>query len=110
VAAKRIQCGPKDCDGIVAHQISDKTFQVGRKEQRVTMTGDHWSGLATCPVNPKHQTSIVVTDGKVDASDLRYKEEVTPTSPGWSSSSRSARPDAASFACLAARVAWSRST
>ena len=28
-----------------------------------------------CPNNPKHQTSIVVTDGKVDASELRYKEE-----------------------------------
>ena len=25
--------------------------------------------------NPKHQTSIVVADGKVDDSELRYKEE-----------------------------------
>ena len=39
------------------------------------MTGNNWSTLATCPKNPKHQASIVVTDGKVDASLLRYKEE-----------------------------------
>jgi hypothetical protein len=39
------------------------------------MTGNNWSTLATCPKNPKHQTSIVVTDGKVDASLLRYKED-----------------------------------
>ena len=39
------------------------------------MTDSNWSSLATCPENPKHQTSIVVTDGKVDASELRYKEE-----------------------------------
>ncbi len=31
--------------------------------------------MATCPKNPQHQTSIVVTDGKVDATLLRYKEE-----------------------------------
>jgi hypothetical protein len=31
--------------------------------------------MATCPKNPKHQTSIVLTNGKVDASKLRYKDE-----------------------------------
>ena len=74
MAVKRIQCADKNCDGIIAHQISDKTFELRRLNQGVTMTGQNWSSLATCPINPKHQTSIVVTDGKVDASVLRYKD------------------------------------
>jgi hypothetical protein len=32
--------------------------------------------MATCPEHPEHQTSIVVTDGKLDTSELRYQEEV----------------------------------
>jgi hypothetical protein len=39
------------------------------------MTGSNLSTLATCPKNPKHQTFIVITDGKVDASLLRYRED-----------------------------------
>lgn len=72
---KKIQCADRNCDGIIAHQISDKTFELKRLDQGVTMTGTNWSSLATCPKNPKHQTSIVVNDGQVDASLLRYKEE-----------------------------------
>jgi hypothetical protein len=53
-------------------------FELKRLDQAVTMTGNNWSTLATCPKNPKHQTSIVVTDGRVDASLLRYKEEGEP--------------------------------
>jgi hypothetical protein len=60
---------------VVAHQVSDKTFSLKRLDQSFTMTGDHWSAMATCPKHPEHQTSIVVTDGKVDASELRYKED-----------------------------------
>lgn len=75
MAVKKIQCADPHCDGIIAHQISDKTFELKRLDQGVTMTGNNWSSLATCPKNPKHQTSIVVTDGKVDTSELRYKEE-----------------------------------
>ncbi len=75
MAVKKIQCADPHCDAIIAHQISDKTFELKRTDQMVTMTGTHWSSLATCPKNPTHQTSIVVTDGKVDTSVLRYKEE-----------------------------------
>jgi hypothetical protein len=75
MAIKKIQCADPHCDGIIAHQISDKTFELKRLDQGVTMTGSNWSTMATCPKNPKHQASIVVTDGKVDASLLRYKEE-----------------------------------
>jgi hypothetical protein len=75
VAVKRIQCADPHCDGIIAHQISDKTFELKRVDQAVTMTGSNWSAMGTCPKNPKHQTSIVVTDGKVDASELRYKDD-----------------------------------
>ena len=75
MAVKKIQCADKNCDGTIAHQISDKTFELKRTDQLVTMTGNSWSSLATCPKDPKHQTSIVVNDGKVDASLLRYKEE-----------------------------------
>lgn len=39
------------------------------------MTGDNWSSMATCPRNANHQASIVVTDGKVDEAELRYKDE-----------------------------------
>jgi len=39
------------------------------------MTITNGSTMATCPKNPKHRTSIVVNDGQVDASHLRYKEE-----------------------------------
>jgi hypothetical protein len=31
--------------------------------------------MATCPINHQHQTAIVVTDGVVDASGLRYGED-----------------------------------
>jgi len=75
MAVKKIQCAEPNCDGIVAHQLSDKTFELKRLDQGVTMTGNSWSSMATCPKNPNHQTSIVVNDGKVDASELRYKEE-----------------------------------
>jgi hypothetical protein len=75
VAVKKIQCADPHCDGIIAHQISDKTFELKRTDQMVTMTGNHWSSMASCPKNPEHRTSIVVTDGKVDASELRYKED-----------------------------------
>ncbi len=75
MAIKRIQCADPHCDAIIAHQISDKTFELKRTDQMVTMTGNHWSSMATCPKNPAHQTSIVVTDGKVDTSVLRYREE-----------------------------------
>jgi hypothetical protein len=34
-----------------------------------------WSGIATCPINPQHHTAIVVTDGNVDASGLRYGQK-----------------------------------
>jgi hypothetical protein len=78
MAVKKIQCADPHCDGVIAHQISDKTFELKRLDQAVTMTGNNWSTLATCPKNPKHQTSIVVTDGRVDASLLRYKEEARP--------------------------------
>ncbi len=75
MAVKKIQCADPHCDAIIAHQISDKTFELKRTDQMVTMTGNHWSSMATCPKNPAHQTSIVVTDGKVDTSVLRYREE-----------------------------------
>lgn len=75
MAVKRIQCADPNCDGIIAHQITDKTFELKRTDQTVMMTGGNWSTMATCPRNSKHQTSIVVTDGQVDASQLRYKEE-----------------------------------
>ena len=75
MAVKKIKCADPHCDGIIAHQISDKTFELKRTDQMVTMTGNHWSSMATCPKNPAHQTSIVVTEGKVDASELRYKED-----------------------------------
>jgi len=65
----------RNCDGIIAHQISDKTFELKRTDQMVTMTGNSWSSLATCPKNAQHQTSIVVNDGQVDASELRYKDD-----------------------------------
>ncbi len=74
MAVKKIQCADLHCDGIIAHQISDKTFELKRTDQMVTITGNHWSSLATCPKNPAHQTSIVVTDGQVDTTVLRYKE------------------------------------
>ncbi len=75
MAVMKIQCADPHCDGIIAHQISDKTFELKRTDQMVTMTGNHWSSMATCPKNPGHQTSIVVTDGKVDTSVLRYKQD-----------------------------------
>jgi hypothetical protein len=75
MAVKKLLCSNPNCDGVILHQISDKTFELKRLDQTVTMTGDHWSSMATCPKNPKHQTSIVVNDGKVDASQLRYKQE-----------------------------------
>ncbi len=75
MAVKKIQCADSHCDAIIAHQISDKTFELRRTDQMVTMTGMNWSSIATCPKNPAHQTSIVVSDGKVDATLLRYKEE-----------------------------------
>jgi hypothetical protein len=66
---------------VILHQISDKTFELRRLDQAVTMTGDSWSSMATCPLNPNHQTSIVVVGGKVDASELRYKEEGADDEP-----------------------------
>ena len=72
---KRIQCADPHCDAIIAHQISDETFGLKRTDQMVTMTGNHWTSMATCPKNPAHQTSIVVTDGKVDTSVLHDKED-----------------------------------
>ncbi len=72
---KKIQCADPHCDAIIAHQISDKTFELKRTDQFITTTGSNWSSMATCPKNPAHQTSIVVTDGKVDTSMLRYKED-----------------------------------
>ncbi len=75
MAVKKIQCADPHCDGIIAHQISDKTFELKRTDQMVTMTGNHWLSLATCPKNPAHQTSIVASEGKVDTSELRYREE-----------------------------------
>jgi hypothetical protein len=32
-AVKRIQRADKNCDGIIAHQISDKTFELKRLDQ-----------------------------------------------------------------------------
>ena len=75
MAVKKIQCADPNCDGVIAHQISEKTIELKRLDQGVVMTGNSWSSMATCPKNPKHQTAIVVNDGKVDASELRYKDE-----------------------------------
>jgi hypothetical protein len=68
MAVKKLLCANSSCDGVFLHQISEKTFGLERLDQTVTMTGDHWSSMATCPKNPTHQTSIVVSDGKVDPS------------------------------------------
>ena len=86
MAVKKVRCSHAKCDMVVAHQVSDKTFSLKRLDQSFTMTGDNWSPMATCPKHPEHQTSIVVTDGKVDASELRYKEEGGESDSGEGSS------------------------
>lgn len=73
---KKLLCSDPNCDKVVAHQITDKTFELRRLNQSVTMTGENFSGMATCPENPDHpQTSIVVTGGKLDTSAIRFKDE-----------------------------------
>jgi hypothetical protein len=52
MAVKKIQCADPHCDGVIAHQISDKTFELKRLDQAVTMTGNNWSTLATSPRIP----------------------------------------------------------
>jgi hypothetical protein len=49
IAVKKIQCADPHCDGVIAHQISDKTFELKRLDQAVTMTGNNWSTLARLP-------------------------------------------------------------
>ena len=36
MAVKKIQCADPDCDGVIAHQISVKTFELKRLDQAVT--------------------------------------------------------------------------
>jgi len=40
--APSASCAAKNCDRIVAHQLTDKTFELRRLNQSVTMTGDNW--------------------------------------------------------------------
>ena len=77
MATKRIGCGDPNCNGVIAHQVTDKTFEIKLLDQSMLMSGENWSTLASCPWNPKHQTAITVTDGKVDTSivPLRYLDE-----------------------------------
>ena len=75
MAVKKILCSDPNCDTVLAHQLTDKTVELKRLDQMTTATGENWSLLATCPKHPEHKTSLVVNDGKLDDSELRFKEE-----------------------------------
>jgi hypothetical protein len=74
MAVKKILCSDANCDNVIAHQLTDKTVELKRLDQMTTATGDNWSLLATCPKHPEHKTSLVVNAGKLDESELRYKD------------------------------------
>lgn len=81
---KKILCTDAP-DQVVAHQLSDNMIELKRLDQKIIITGNDFSVMATSPksVNGTPQyTTITATNGKIDEADLQYKEEkpvVPPT-------------------------------
>lgn len=75
---RRIMCSNPECKGVFAHQISQRSIEYGRQDQRLLVTGLDWVAIGTCgEYKCQEKTSITCKDGKIDESELRY-EAVTP--------------------------------
>jgi hypothetical protein len=69
----------RECGSVFAHLISDKTIDIRRKHQNFLITGNDYSVIGTCP-RCEHRTSLVVTKGVVDLTDVEFKED-NPAEP-----------------------------
>lgn len=63
---------------VVAHQLSDNMIELVRLDQKIIITGNDFSVMATSPkhLNGKSvYTTITATGGKIDTAELDYKPE-----------------------------------
>ena len=70
-------------DQVVAHQLSDNMIELKRLDQKIIITGNDFSVMATSPkaINGQNPyTTITATDGKIDTTDIQYKPDA-PTPP-----------------------------
>lgn len=69
---------------VVAHQLADNHIELVRQDQKIIITGNDFSVMATSPkhVDGKNvYTTITATDGKIDEDDIEYKPEKTEEPP-----------------------------
>ena len=72
---RKVMCSGEGCEHVVAHIKGERTIELKRLDQMVTVTGTNSAVMGTCPKHPEHQTAIIVNDGKLAEEDLRITEE-----------------------------------
>jgi hypothetical protein len=71
---KKILCSKEGCSGVFAHQLSPRSIEIGRNNQKFLMTGLNWTMFGTCNWCSS-RTSVTCENGKINEDELRYKEE-----------------------------------
>ena len=80
---KKILCSREGCkehDRVFAHQLSERSIEIGRNGQKFLMTGLNWTVFGTCQWC-NQRTSISCDNGKIDETELSYKVEAKPNEP-----------------------------
>lgn len=74
---KKILCSNPNCGHTFAHLLSDKSMDIVRQRQQMTITGKDWTITGTCG-KCLQKSTFFCENGKFDTDGVIFREEIPP--------------------------------